>query len=175
METLANTPRRRLVAALLPSNVTADLMRVQDEIFRRTGAVSSRALPPLVPLAWADVDVDSIDPSLCPNSPRCTAYRCSGGIIGASLVWRTGGSSTFRSGIGTGAPPPAAPFPAGDYVYLATVEKLPREVLSDLPTLPAGEMSTHRLSCLELTWEVGSEGLHRVTYRIVTERWIKRR
>ncbi len=42
----------RMLAVTLPDHVNAACLAAQDELFRRYGLISMRALPPLIPLLW---------------------------------------------------------------------------------------------------------------------------
>lgn len=126
-----------LIACLLPANVASDLMAVQDELYRRTGNPSTRALPPLIPAAWlADAfDVDSIPEVIAPRDLRFEGYVVKKGVLAASVRWRDRGVAAVRSWLDielegprllASSPRPSAdraspPIPTGDHAYIALV------------------------------------------------------
>ena len=80
-----------LVAIAPPGSVEADIGRLQQEVFRRTGCASAVALPPLIPVAFvADETVDV--GRLARLCPRGAFFRT------GALVWQCGLYLTVDTG-----------------------------------------------------------------------------
>jgi hypothetical protein len=191
-----------LVAILFPSNVTADLVRVQNEAYSRTGWISSRALTPLIPLAWiaGPRPVEEISKQGVGCSISIGGFERVENVFAASIDWECGPSPTHRvrttDRVSADTTPDGhelqefhPPFPAGEFVYLALVDDRDSRAAFDaerqelsvadvpltggLPDLPRGRISTYRLACLEIRWQVSDGRLRSASYRVLSQRWIR--
>lgn len=172
-----------LRAALPPSNISADLSKVQTVLFRGLGQPAARALPPLVPFAWTDApeDVDGIPDSVLPRGLHLTRYALVERTLVAVVEWQTRKPPSEEL-----QEPGALLFPIGAHLVIAPLQAehrlvdctleavLPaRRVI--LPTLPTGTARVYRLVSMELSWRESEAGLESLRYQVLSERWISER
>jgi hypothetical protein len=174
-----------LRAALPPSNISADLVRIQAAMFGGLDQPSARALPPLVPFGWTDgpEDVEEVSDSVLPRGLKCTEYDLVGSSLVLTVEWRRKARRPFSADFRYAGD---LLFPAGSYIVIAplegechlegrTLENVPSGRRLSLPEPPSGTARVYRLASVELSWQMSDHGLEYLRYEVLSERWISER
>lgn len=172
-----------LVAALPPSNMISDFVRVQRLLFRTFDEYEALALPPLIPIQWVEEPISVAEEAPPFDRLIFDGYELRCDVLvspysPASPVVKGNRRSSVE-------PPPSGCriFPTGPFVAVARLhsryalrgrelERLESGSLAHLPSPPEGSTSVFRLVCMQIVRESSSTGVEGLWYQIISERWV---